>query len=1327
MALEELASYRTDSDPAVELMAVVGMAGRFPGANDLHEFWASLAAGREGVREIAEEEFLQAGGHRDDLADPNLVRMASVLPDSDRFDAGFFGYSPADAEIIDPQQRILLETAYHALEDAGYADEHGELVVGVYAGGGDSRYYAANVYPRFAGEPGSVAQVHAATSNSLGTLATRLSYDLGLTGPSVSLNTACSTGLVAVHAACEALAGYACDMAVVGAVSVNPQALRGYRYAPGGPFSPDGHCRPFSADATGMIAGDGVGVLVLRRLADALADGDRIRAVVRGSAINNDGRRKVGFTAPSPVGQAEAIVSAHVAAGVDAATVTFVEAHGTATRIGDPIEVAALTQAYRQSTDRRAFCALGSVKGNIGHLGAAAGMAGLIKTVLALEHQEIPPTLHQGEPNPLIDFAASPFRVPARLEGWLSEGPRRAGVSAFGVGGTNAHVVLEEAPACSEPDPGPAADHSAGTDYSAGTDQPTGADQAAGADQAWLVLPVSARTADGLAGQLSQLGRHLSTHSQAPLPDVARALRSRVPGAHRYAVAAASSTDAASALTAAASLRSPATAADKKPPRVAFLLPGGGTQYVGMGAGLYREDPAYRDAVDSCAAILRPVLGRDIRSTLHDEAGSDEADAFVALAVVEYALAQSLAARNVRPDALLGHSLGEYVAACLAGVLTLEEMLPLLVTRVRLIISAGGATVGVSLSEQQLTPLLGSGLSLAAVNSPSSCTVAGSAEAVDALIARLDADGVHYRRLRMPAAAHSVQLDPILDQLAAAFARVDLRPPRIPYLTNVTGTWVTDAQATSVAHWVEHTRRTVRFADGIRTLRAGSDRDTGLLLVEIGPGDVLTRLASAIPENAAGSRRIWPAVTTMRHARASGPDGRVRAAALGQLWSAGVEVDLAPEGDERTASSIRSRIDLPGYAFARDRHWIDPPGAPARAERSGEGSGERAAGTGGRSPRPQLAIPHVAPRTEIERAVIGEWEAALGIDGIGVDDNFFDLGGDSMRAVLLGDRLRQAGVLDVPAAALLATPTVAGLLDRTGRGGATGREAFAPLLTLRTGSDLPPLFCVHPIGGVAWRYAGLLPHLDPRRPVYGLQALGLDGSRPLAADAAEVVRDCLERIRAVQPHGPYHLLGWSFGGAVAHRLATSLQSEGEELALLAMLDTPPMDAAAELESGTVEAQAAALVLRLAGLTAPPEQAPATVAEALVLLDAAERDPSGVPGALSHDEAVAVARVVANNLRLTPGLLPARLHGDVLFVSATDVDPAEPVVPGERVDRSAWWRSYVDGVVEDVSLACSHYAMTDPGPIKTVARAVEAHLARPRTARSPRPHAAATGA
>ncbi|WP_369381993.1 type I polyketide synthase [Streptomyces sp. cg36] len=1250
-------------------VAVVGMAARFPGADTVEEFWQNLAAGHESIRPITDEEFLAAGGDPAGLDDPDLVRMASVIEGADRFDSAFFGYNPAEAEVVDPQQRLLLECAYHALEEAGYADGHGDLQVGVYAGAGDSRYYPAHVYPRFAGQSASVALVHAATSNSLGTLATRISYELGLTGPSLSLQTACSTALVGIHTACQDLIDYRCDVALAGAASINPSALLGYRHVPDGPFSPDGRCRAFAADAAGTSSGDGVGVVALKRLSDALADGDRIRAVIRGSAINNDGRRKVGFTAPSTEGQTEAILAAQVAAGIGADSIGYVEAHGTATRIGDPIEVAALTAAFRESTDRTGYCALGSVKTNVGHLGAAAGIAGFIKAVLALEHRQIPPTLHFDRPNPLIDFAASPFRVPTALEEWRAgEGPRRAAISAFGVGGTNAHVIVEEAPPAPDPAPRPA--------------RPA----------RWQVLPLSARTSGALRGQAENLGRHLTEHPATDLADVAHSLRARTPMAHRAAVAALDTGQAARILL--HPLQSSGLVRGEEAPPVAFLLPGGGTQYIGMGAELHRELPVYRDAVDRCTRILLSATGRDLRTALFEDTEPGSVDAFLALVVTEYALATALMEHGVRPASFIGHSLGEYTAATLAGVMSLEEMLPLVGERIRLIASAGGATTGVAVGEEVLRRYLTDDLSLAAVNGPAACTVAGRQEAVAALEARLAADDIAFRRLRLPAAAHSHVLDPILPEFADVLRGVTLRPPTIPYITNVTGDWVTDEQATSIEHWLDHTRRTVRFADGIAALW----RDGRPLFVEIGPGDALAKLA--------GARLADQPVTTvptMRHAKAATPDGQMFAEALGRLWSAGVPVDLTGPHGAGAADEARP-VPLPPYAFDRRRHWIDAPGARPLA---GPQDGDEQAATG-RSPRPYLTTEYAAPRTERERSVAAYWEEALGIEGIGIHDNYFDLGGDSMRAVLLAGRMRTDAVLDVPAAAFLSAPTIAGLVSLAGRGGAAGQDAFAPLLPLRADGDQRPLFCVHPGAGIAWRYTGLLPHLGARQPVYGIQAHGLDGTREPAADAKEMVDSYVAHLREVQPEGPYRLLGWSYGGFVAHAMATTLQRQGEEVELLAMLDAPVTEDA-PADPRATERQVASLLVRVAGLEMP-EGGATDVDEVIRRLgeeEGAERGPSPV----TRDEALAIARVMRNNLTIAREFAPEVFGGDALFFSATTDAP----VPADSGDLSLVpgkadsWRPYVGGVFTEHAVDCGHYDMTEPEHIARIGAVLAAAL------------------
>ncbi|MCS0602715.1 acyltransferase domain-containing protein [Streptomyces sp. LP11] len=1247
----------------IPAVAVIGMAGRFPGADDLDAFWDNLAAGRASVRPVTDEEFLAAGGDPRDLDDPSLIRMASVVEGIDRFDSGFFGCTPAEAAVIDPQQRLLLETAYHALEDAGrLAPGTDNGTFGVYAGSGDSRYYPAHIHPRYAGQPGSVELVHAATANSLGTLATRISYELGLMGPSVSLQTACSTALVAVHTACQDLLDHRCDTALAAAVSLNPSAMLGYRHVPDGPFSPDGHCRAFAADAAGTSSGDGVGAVVLKRLEDALADGDPVRAVIRGSAVNNDGRRKVGFSAPSAAGQTEVVLAAQAQAAVDAGTIGLVEAHGTATRLGDPIEVAALTEAFRETTDRGGYCALGSVKTNIGHLGAAAGIAGLIKAVLALEHRQIPPSLHFDRPNPLIDFAASPFRVPTALEDWPAAGhPRRAAISAFGIGGTNAHVILEEAPA-----PAPA---------------PPRAPENGGR----LVLPLSARTAGALRGQAEALGRHLEHRPDLRLDDVAHALRTSRPALrHRLTVTAASREEALSALRTAA----PATpAVPDEPARVAFLLPGGGTQYPGMGAELYRDHDVYRDTVDECARVLRPVLGADLRATLFEGAPADHTTTFLGLVVTEYALARTLMAAGVRPDALIGHSLGEYTAACLAGVIDLADMLPLVTARIRLISEAGGATVGVAAPAEDVLPLLDDELSLAAVNGPAACTVAGYDEAVARFEKELARRDVPFRRVRIPAAAHSHVLDPVLETYEKHLRGVTLRPPRIPFVTNVTGTWITDEQATSVRHWLDHTRATVRFADGVTALWERGRP----VLVEIGPADTLTKLAAA---------RLDPdtpvTVTTMRHAKADASDGFVLAEALGRLWSAGVAGALPPvPGAPRT-------VPLPPYAFERHRHWIDAPGARATAP----DTPETAPPVPVLAPRPRLTTAHVPPRTDREQTVAHLWEQTLGIGGIGVHDNFFDLGGDSLRAVLLAGRLRRTGVLDVPAATLLAAPTVAGVLAATGDGDQpTGTaNALAPLLPLRPEGSAAPLFCVHPGAGVSWRYTGLLPHLGGDQPVYGIQAAGLDGTRPPAPDAPGMVASYVDLVREVQPHGPYRLLGWSYGGFVAHAMARALRERGERVELLAMLDAPQPHGSA-YDAETAERQVAALLTRVAGLPMDTEAEPPDVAEVLDrIAGKVAADPTASP--VTRAEAAAIADVMRNNLRLAPQFAPGDFDGDVLFFTAADETVTDfagdlAVLPG----KADAWRPHVRGTLHDHRVPCGHYEMTEPEPLALIGKAV----------------------
>ncbi|APU13372.1 MULTISPECIES: type I polyketide synthase [Actinoalloteichus] len=1024
-------------------VAIIGMAGRFPGAQDLDEFWANLVAGREAVRPISDEEFLAAGGDPALLTDDTHVRVALSMPDADRFDAEFFGFLPTDAAMLDPQQRVFLETCQHALEDAGHDPDRPAGPIGVYAGSSQNEYYLSHVYPRYGGEFSMTSMV-AKVANLPDTLANRVSYALNLTGPAFAVQTACSTSLVAVHLACQDLLNLQCDTALAGGVTVIPDKL-GYRYVEQGAYSPDGRCRPFDRDAAGFIGGDGVGVVVLRRLTDALADGDHIRAVIKGTAINNDGSGKASFTAPSRAGQTAAILAAQANAEIDAADIGYVEAHGTGTFVGDPIEVAALSEAFRRGTDRRGFCALGSVKANVGHLDAAAGVTGLIKTVLTLEHGLIPPHPNFTQPNPTIDFESSPFHVNTEPIDWPGTGPRRAAVSSFGVGGTNAHVILEQAPPSSTGEAAPE----------------------------WTVLPLSARTRGDLERMSADLADHLAARPGLDVHDVGHTLRvGRRALPYRRTVVCHDRDSAVHRLR--LPLAPQLAPAGARP--VVLLFGGGGAQYDGMGRELYETQPVFRAELDRCAEILRPVLDRDLRAVLHRGERGLVPGVLAGLLSTQYAVARLLMAAGITPTALLGHSLGEYTAACLSGVISLEDVLPLMVERERLIRRAGGATLSVFLGEAELTPYLTERLSLAAINAPQVCSVSGPAEDVADLRARLDLAGVGNRRLDVAGAAHSWLLDAILPDYEAALGRVTLGAPTVPYVSNVTGEWITEEQATDVGYWLGHLRGTVRFADGLATL-AGQDDP---ILIEVGPGRGLGRLAT----ECLGSETV--VVQAAKSREEERPDSAVLLGALGRLWTEGVAVDWAgvlPPG---------RRVPLTRYPFARRRHWLDrvvrhatgealtgdsvdaPLAAPDRRDGS-NGTGASAAvdraerrttvngsakdGNGrdlgdlrptsdprdggvagndsgmpcalGRSslqPRPMLTTPFREPATELERAVAECWRTVLGIDQIGVDDGFFELGGDSLLVLRMASSVRDRLGVRLVVRMVFDLPTVAGVI-----------------------------------------------------------------------------------------------------------------------------------------------------------------------------------------------------------------------------------------------------------------------------------------------------------
>jgi amino acid adenylation domain-containing protein len=886
-------------------IAVIGIAGRFPGANNIAEFWENLRNGVESITFFTDDEMRAAGVDETSLADPNFVRAGGALDNPEYFDAAFFGYSPREAEITDPQQRIFLECAWEALEDAGYNPETYTGRIGVWAGSRFNTYLSENLHsnPVIRQNAGPIGLM---TGNFNDFLATRVAYKLNLRGPALTLQTACSTSLVAIHAACQSLLSGEADMALAGGVSVNFPHRAGYLYQEGGIASPDGHCRPFGADAAGTLLGNGVGLVVLKPLAKALADGDNIYAVVKGSAINNDGSDKIGFTAPSVTGQAIAIRDALARAEIEPETVSYIEAHGTATAIGDLIEIAALREVYEAATtDRRGFCAIGAVKSNVGHLDNAAGVTGFIKTVLALKNGEIPPTLHYKAPNPKIDFANSPFFVNAKLRRWEREHldrPRRAGVSSFGMGGTNAHAVLEEARL-----------------------RPLAKPEKIFAPQ---LIVLSANSPAALSAARQRLAAHLNTKGQgqnSPLTDIAYTLQvGRKAFKHRAFGLADNVTGAVQMLESESESGNGFYngVAEQNNPSVAFLFPGQGSQYPQMGQELYATNAVFKVFFDQCADFLAKELKLDIRPVVFPDAEPDgrlyqTEYTQPALFAIEYALAQVWLDLGVTPGAMIGHSLGEYVAASLAGVFSLEDALRLVALRGRLMQKTGaGAMLAVQLPASAVQPLLKEGLDLAAINAPQQCVVSGTSSAIEALQARLEAAGHICKRLHTSHAFHSPTMDEILPlfEMLFGFGKIQLNPPQIPVISNLTGAWLTAQQATDPRYWTEHIRRPVLFGEGVAKII----EQTGILLLEVGPGNTLTNFARAQGANIGQLFNSLPGPAKKDVPETISAD-RHFLTTLGKLWLAGV----LPKW-EKLHPGERRRVSLPTYPFERKKFWVEP-------------------------------------------------------------------------------------------------------------------------------------------------------------------------------------------------------------------------------------------------------------------------------------------------------------------------------------------------------------------------------------------------------------------
>ena len=982
-------------------IAIIGMDGRFPGARSPEEFWRNLKDGVETISFFSDDE-LEISPESPVLKNPAFVKAGGVLENIDQFDASFFNIPAAEAEWMDPQQRLFLECAWSAFENAGYNLQTYKGLIAVYAGVNTNYYLLTRLAQLNDVNSPNLFQLMLANEKDF--LATRVSYKLNLQGESVTVQTSCSTSLVAVHMACQSLLSGQCDMALAGGVSVRVPQKTGYMYTEGMISSPDGHCRTFDSRAQGTLPGSGLGVVVLKLLGEALKDGDNIHAVIKGSAINNDGRHKIGYTAPSIEGQTKVIAKAQAMANVKADTITFVEAHGTGTALGDPIEVEALTRAFRQQTDKKGFCALGAVKTNVGHLDTAAGMAGLFKVVLSLKNKLIPPTVHFEKPNPAIDFANSPFRVNNTLQEWQAGvTPRRGAVSSFGIGGTNVHAILEESP----------------VNNSEGPSRPN------------QILTLSAKTPAALETMIANLANHLEHFPDLNLADVAYTRNvGRQAYRHRHFVVTGNQKHAITALQ---SSRTASTVLDPDhAPAIVFMFAGQGAQHVNMAKELYETEPTFRRHVDSCVDLAKGKLKKDLLSLLYPS--QDEAEkaarllaqpeyALPALFTVEYALAKLWMSWGVHPRAMIGHSYGEYTAACLAGVFSLENALDLVIGRGRLMQTLSpGAMTAVASSQPEITKFVTGRLSIASINSQTSCVISGPTNEIETLEERLNESRIGYRRLEVPFAYHSELVEPIVAELSALIAGIPRQAPVIPFISNLTGTWIRPEEAVDAGYWSKQMRQTVRFAAGLDVL----DHDLHPRFIEVSPNQTLTKSAKQHLERSA------VVVPSLGRAQSRASDSSVLLQTVGQLWSAGVEIDWS----EFYRHERRHRVPLPTYPFERQRYWIETRTPVAVESNSPVVSAdetvtiERAPApvkSNGRHPiqRAGLLQDFVSPQNSIENTLIEIWSDVLKLEGIGIEDNFFDLNGDSLIATQILSRVKTAFSEDLSLRDVLTHLTIA--------------------------------------------------------------------------------------------------------------------------------------------------------------------------------------------------------------------------------------------------------------------------------------------------------------
>lgn len=1137
----------TNTDALVEPLAIVGMSGRFPGAKDCEEFWKNLSNGVESIEFFSDEVALASGADPELIGNPHFIKAHGVLDNVEYFDAKFFNMTPREARILDPQHRVFLETAWEAMENAGYDSEKYEGQVGVYAGTAFSTYLLRNILPNNLVRFQTIDRLEMALTNHKDTMPMRVSFHMNLTGPSICVGTTCSTSLVAVHLACQALWSYQCDMALAGASFIRTPSREGYLFQEGMIYSPDGHIRTFDADSKGIVTGAGVGVVIIKRLADAIADGDTVQAIIKSTALNNDGSTKIGYTAPSIGGQAKVIAEAMDLAGVSSDSISYIETHGTGTELGDPVEVAAMTQAFKETASdpehqKKQYCAIGSAKPNIGHLNHAAAIAGLIKAVLALKHKQLPPSLNFNKPNPKIDFENSPFYVNTQLQDWNTNNgtPRRAGVNAFGIGGTNGHVVLEEAPS---------------TEVSTNTRQ-------------HQVLMLSAKTPMALEKMTTNLAEHLTEHSDLNLADVAfTQYMGRKAFDYRRIIVADTINEAVERLRE----KNPQYVFDNyqkssTPRPVVFMFSGQGSQYVNMAKELYQTEAVFKEQLDYCFSYLKPLLNIDLHEVLYpstlsiEEASEQLQQTAITQAVLfslEYALAQLWMTWGVKPKAMIGHSIGEYVAACLAGVFSLDDALALVAARGQLMQSVQtGNMLAVSLPVDEVRELLPLDLSLALVNSSSLCVVSGSNEAISAFEQQMKDRAVQCQILHTSHAFHSHMMESVVEPFTERMQQIQLNEPKIPYLSNVTGNWITSEEATNPHYWAQHLRQTVHFAQGLEQLFL----DPQQILLEVGPGRMLSTLAK---QHQAKKAEQWT-LTSLPHPKENQPDAAFLQTTLGRLWLGGIVIDY------KTFYAMRKlhRVELPSYPFERQRYWIDAPKQGESNVTQPQGSlsrlGNSDVETLEESGFSDAERNTAQPRDAKEQQLVEIWKETLGSGQIGIHDSFFELGGSSLVASLVVARVRECFGVELSISEFLNAPTIAELalliqcdVPKINVSSDSKTVDSSCLIKIKEGDETHGiLFLVHPIDGYVSFYRDLAQTLPSNQAVYAFQANGLeDDSQPLES-VEQMASAYILAMKSKQPHGPYMLGGASFGGLVVFEMAQQLQQSGETVKRLFMIDSP---------------------------------------------------------------------------------------------------------------------------------------------------------------------------